>query len=118
VAGAVCYGAVLLKWRLGYDDSLDAVGVHGAGGVTGALLTGIFASKAVNSLGADGLLYGNAAQLGVQVVAVVVTAAFSFAVSFAILKLVDATVGLRVDVEEESTGLDLSQHSETGYAIR
>jgi Amt family ammonium transporter len=118
VAGAVCYGAVLLKWRLGYDDSLDAVGVHGAGGVTGALLTGVFASTAVNSLGADGLLYGNPGLLGVQAIAVIVTAVFSFAVSFVLLKLVDATLGLRVDVEEESTGLDLTQHSETGYAIR
>jgi Amt family ammonium transporter len=118
IAGSVCYGAVLLKWRLGYDDSLDAVGVHGAGGVTGALLTGVFASTAVNSLGADGLLYGNAGLLGVQAIAVAVTAVFSFIVSLVLLKLVDATLGLRVDVEEESTGLDLTQHSETGYAIR
>ena len=116
-AGAVCYGAVQMKWRLGYDDSLDAVGVHGAGGITGALLTGVFASSLVNEAAADGLLFGNASQLAVQTIAVVATAAYSFALSFALLKLVDAVFGLRVDVEEESIGLDLTQHSETGYAI-
>jgi Amt family ammonium transporter len=116
-AGAICYGAVLLKWRLGYDDSLDAVGVHGAGGITGALLTGVFASKLVNPGGADGLLFGNPGQLGIQFVAVIVTLAYSFVISFVLLKIVDALVGLRVDVEEENTGLDLTQHSETGYSI-
>ncbi|MHB1004707.1 MAG: ammonium transporter [Chloroflexota bacterium] len=116
-AGAVCYGAVLLKWRLGYDDSLDCVGVHGAGGITGALLTGVFASKLVNPAGADGLLFGNPGQLGIQFIAVVATIVFSFVISFILLKTVDALVGLRVDVEEESTGLDLTQHSETGYSI-
>jgi len=116
-AGAICYGAVLLKWRLGYDDSLDCVGVHGAGGVTGALLTGVFASLAVNPGGANGLLLGNPGQLGVQALAVAVTAAYSFGVSYLILRLVDATLGLRVDVEEESTGLDLTQHSESGYTF-
>ena len=117
VAGAVCYAGVLLKWRLRFDDSLDVVGVHGVGGITGALLTGIFATTAVNAAGANGLLYGNPGQLVTQLIAVVVTAGYSFGVSYVLLRIVDATVGLRVSAEEESVGLDLSQHSESGYAF-
>ncbi len=117
VAGAVCYAGVLLKWRLRYDDSLDVVGVHGVGGITGALLTGVFATTAVNAAGANGLLYGNPGQLVIQLIAVVVTAVYSFGVSYVLLRVVDATVGLRVSAEEESVGLDLSQHSEASYTL-
>ncbi len=117
VAGALCYAGVLVKWRLRYDDSLDVVGVHGVGGITGALLTGIFATTAVNAAGANGLLYGNPGQFVTQLIAVVVTAGYSFGVSYVLLRIVDATVGLRVSAEEESVGLDLSQHSESGYAF-
>ena len=116
-AGAICYGAVLLKWVLGYDDSLDAVGVHGAGGITGALATGIFASTAINPAGADGALFGNPGLFLTQLVAVGATAAFSFTVSYILLRLVDGVMGLRVKPDEETTGLDLSQHSESAYSI-
>jgi Amt family ammonium transporter len=117
VAGGLCYGGVLLKWRLRYDDSLDVVGVHGIGGVTGMLAAGLFATVAVNSAGANGLFYGNPEQLAVQAVAVIVTGCYSFAVSFLLLRLVAATVGLRVTNEDEDVGLDLTQHSEAGYAF-
>ena len=117
LAGAICYGAVLLKWRLGYDDSLDAVGVHGAGGITGALCTGLFASLAVNSAGANGLFNGNPGLVLTQLLAVLATLVYSFGASYLILRLVDATVGLRLEPDEETTGLDLSQHSESAYDI-
>ena len=117
VAGALCYAGILLKWRLRYDDSLDVVGVHGVGGITGALLTGVFATTAVNAAGANGLLYGNPGQLVIQLIAVLVTAVYSFGVSYVLLRVVDATVGLRVSAEEESVGLDLSQHSEASYTL-
>jgi len=116
VAGAVCFFAVGLKFRLGYDDSLDVVGVHGVGGITGALLTGIFATKLINPAGADGLLSGNPGQLVIQAVAVLASVVFAFGGSLILLKLVDAFVGLRVADDEERTGLDLSQHSEAAYA--
>src|SRR5437762_1192284 len=98
VAGAVCYTACNLKGRLGYDDSLDVVGVHGVGGTWGALATGLFASKAVNDAGANGLFYGNPGQLGVQVVGVLATWVFAFAGSLVLLKVVDALVGLGGEV--------------------
>jgi ammonium transporter, Amt family len=116
-AGVVCYGAVSLKHSLGYDDSLDAFGVHGVGGTFGAIATGIFASKAINAAGGDGLLYGNAGQLVTQLVGVAATAAYSFILTLLILKIVDATVGLRVTQDDEITGLDLSQHGEVGYNL-
>jgi Amt family ammonium transporter len=116
VAGGLCYFAVSVKFRYGYDDSLDVVGVHGVGGTWGALATGLFASVTVNAAGADGLFYGNAAQLGVQATSVVVTVLYAFVVSFALLKLVDATMGLRAEEDEEITGLDLSQHGERAYS--
>jgi Amt family ammonium transporter len=115
-AGVLCYFAVVWKGRMGYDDSLDVVGIHGVGGVFGILATGLFASKAVNAAGADGLFYGNAAQLGIQAVMVVAVAAFSVVGTWLILKVVDASVGLRVSPEDESTGLDLSQHDERAYS--
>ncbi|MHB1132544.1 MAG: ammonium transporter [Chloroflexota bacterium] len=117
LAGLVCYGAVLLKWRLGYDDSLDAVGVHGAGGITGALCTGLFATTSVNAAGANGLFYGNPGLLGTQLIAVLATLAYSLVVSLVLLKVIDAWIGLRVKPEEEEAGLDLSQHSESAYTI-
>ena len=118
VAGVGCAYAVRLKFRFGYDDSLDVVGVHMVGGLLGALLTGVFADLAVNPAGADGLIAGGGlALLGKQFVAVGVTIGFSFAMTFGILKLVQATIGLRVTEAEEITGVDLSQHSEAGYAF-
>ena len=118
IAGIVGSWAVGLKFRLGYDDSLDVVGVHLVGGVLGALLTGVLADTAINPGGADGLLFGGGAGLlGRQVVAVGATIAFSLTVTFVILRVVGATVGLRVTEDEELSGLDLSQHSEAGYAL-
>ncbi len=111
VAGVVCFYAVDLKSRIGYDDSLDVVGVHLVGGVVGALLTGVLASTAVNAYA------GGLAQLGKQAVAVGVTFAFSFLASLAILKVVDLLIGVRVSEDEEVEGLDLSQHSEVGYTF-
>ena len=116
-AGVICYLAVLLKPRLGYDDSLDVVGVHCVGGIWGALATGLFASKLVNSAGADGLFYGNPGQFLIQVIAVVVTMVFSFVVSYILFKILDATMGLRVTPEDEVAGLDITEHQETGYSL-
>ena len=116
-AGIICYLAVLVKPRLGYDDSLDVVGVHCVGGVWGALATGLFASKLVNSAGADGLFYGNPGQFLIQVIAVVVTMVFSFVVSYILFKILDATMGLRVTPEDEVAGLDITEHQETGYSL-
>ncbi|HLF94145.1 MAG TPA: hypothetical protein VJB14_11850, partial [Planctomycetota bacterium] len=101
----------------GYDDSLDVVGVHAVGGTWGALATGLFASKAVNDAGGDGLFYGNPGQLWIQVVAVAATYALAIVMTAIILKVVDALVGLRVSDEDEVAGLDLSQHSETAYTL-
>jgi ammonium transporter, Amt family len=116
-AGVICYLAVLLKPRLGYDDSLDVVGVHCVGGVWGALATGLFASKLVNSAGADGLFYGNPGQFLIQVIAIVVTMVFSFVISYILFKILDATMGLRVTADDEVAGLDISEHQETGYSL-
>ena len=117
VAGVVCYTACNLKTRLGYDDSLDVVGVHAVGGTWGALATGLFASKAVNDGGADGLFFGNPGQLWIQFVAVVASYVLAIVMTAIILKVVDALVGLRVSDEDEVAGLDLSQHSETAYTL-
>jgi len=114
-AGFLCYAAVLVKSRLGYDDSLDAFGVHGIGGTWGALATGLFASKAINSGGADGLFFGNPGQLWIQFVAVLAAWVLAFVGTFILLKLIDWTMGLRVRHEEEQLGLDLSQHEERAY---
>jgi ammonium transporter, Amt family len=116
-AGIVCYSACLLKSKFGYDDSLDVVGVHGVGGILGAILTGIFASKAVNPAGNDGLLYGNPSLVVTQLVAVGATIAFAAAGSAVILLVLKAVMGLRVSENEERQGLDLSQHSESAYVI-
>jgi len=115
-AGVFCYLAVLWKSKCSYDDSLDVVGIHGIGGTWGALATGLFASKAINPAGADGLFYGNPAQFGIQAMAVVVSVVFAFVGTFVILKLVDGVMGLRVSADEERMGLDLSQHEERAYS--
>jgi len=117
IAGGLCYGGVLIKSVFKYDDSLDVVGIHGLGGTFGALATGIFASKAVNELGADGLLYGNPRQLWIQFVSVVATWGFCFVMSLILFKVVDLMVGVRVSQEDETKGLDLTQHSEVGYQL-
>jgi Amt family ammonium transporter len=117
-AGVFCYfAAVILKGKLGYDDSLDAFGVHGIGGTWGALATGLFASKAVNSAGADGLFYGNAHQMIPQIMGVAATWILALVGTFIILKVVDIIMGLRVSEDEERMGLDLSQHNENGYVL-
>ncbi|MCG5054307.1 MAG: ammonium transporter [Myxococcales bacterium] len=116
-AGVVCYGAVILKEKLGYDDSLDAFGVHGVGGILGALLTGVFAEKVWNAAGNDGLLAGNPGLLWTQAVATFVSMAYSAVATFLIVKLVEKTVGLRVSEEVEYDGLDVNLHGEQGYAM-
>jgi ammonium transporter, Amt family len=117
LGGALCYTACNLKSKLGYDDSLDVVGVHGVGGTWGAIATGLFATKTVNEAGGDGLFFGNPGQLWTQIVAVAATFALAIVGTWVILKVVDALVGLRVSEEDEVVGLDLSQHSETAYAF-
>jgi Amt family ammonium transporter len=116
-AGVICYFACLLKPRFGYDDALDVVGVHGVGGVFGALATGIFASKAVNAAGADGLLAGNAGLLKSQFIAVGTTVALAAGGTAVILLVLKHIMGLRVSSDEEQLGLDLSQHNESAYNI-
>ena len=116
IAGLVCYFMVsLIKNTIALDDSLDVVGIHGVGGVIGTICLGLFASKAVNPSGADGLFAGNPGFLGTQIFGVMVVAAYAFVVSWVLLKIIDATMGLRVSAENEVTGLDLSEHSETAY---
>jgi Amt family ammonium transporter len=110
-AGVLCYLAVLWKDKLGYDDSLDVLGIHGIGGTWGAIATGLFASVG----GGTGLFFGNPGQVVIQVVGVAATWVFAFVGSFIILKIVDVTIGLRITREEEVLGLDLSQHNERAY---
>jgi Amt family ammonium transporter len=117
VAGIACYSAINLKTKLGYDDSLDVVGVHGVGGTWGALATGLFASKVINSAGNDGLFFGNPSLIGIQALSVVSAWIYSFVVTLIILKVLDWTMGLRVTDEHEVNGLDLSQHGEAGYSF-
>ena len=117
VAGVACYYAINLKTKLGYDDSLDVVGVHGVGGTWGALATGLFASKAINSAGNNGLFFGNPSLIGIQALSVVSAWVYSFVVTLIILKVLDWTMGLRVSEEHEINGLDLSQHGEAGYSF-
>jgi Amt family ammonium transporter len=110
LAGLVCYGGILMKAKLRYDDSLDAFGVHGVGGTFGALATGVFAT-----VGATGLLSGNMQQFVTQVIAVVAAGAYAFIVTLAIAFVINKTIGLRVEKEDEIMGLDQTQHSESGY---
>jgi Amt family ammonium transporter len=115
IAGIICYYAVVMKSRLGYDDSLDVVGVHGIGGTWGALATGLFASEAVG--GTNGLLLGNPALMGPQLLSIVATWIYAAGLTWIILRILDATMGLRVTGEDEQMGLDLSQHNESGYVV-
>jgi Amt family ammonium transporter len=120
VAGAVCYLAIRLKFRFGYDDSLDVVAVHLIGGVIGSILLGLFADATVNPAGKDGVFFGGGWGLfGEQVLAVAVVLAFSFVISALLGIALRAALpgGIRVDEEDEDTGLDLTQHSENGYAL-
>ena len=117
-AGVICYLFVtVVKPRLGYDDALDAFGVHGIGGIWGALATGLFATTTVNSAGANGLFYGNPVLLWIQLKAVLVTLVYSGVVSFVLLKIVDKIIGLRAGEQAERIGLDLVDHRETGYTV-
>jgi Amt family ammonium transporter len=114
----VCFFMVaVVKGKLGYDDSLDAFGVHGIGGMIGAVATGLFASVAVNPAGANGLFFGNFALLKAQLIAVGFTIVYSGVLTYIILKVVDVTVGVRVVEKDETVGLDLSQHHEAGYTV-
>ncbi|GAB6174350.1 ammonium transporter [Paradesulfitobacterium aromaticivorans] len=116
VGGTLCYFAVsVLKAKLGYDDALDAFGCHGIGGMWGALATGLFATKTINPAGADGLLYGNPAQLGIQALSIVITIALAAIATFVILKVVGVFTKLRASSEEEEAGMDLSMHGEEAY---
>jgi len=116
-AGVLCYYGVNVKNKFGFDDSLDAVGVHGVGGTFGALATGLFASKAINPAGADGLFFGNPSLLGIQAISILAAVVFAFGMTWIILKVLDMTMGLRVNPEQELEGLDLSQHGESGYTF-
>jgi ammonium transporter, Amt family len=109
-AGIVCYGGILLKAKLKYDDSLDAFGIHGIGGTFGAIITGVFAT-----VGATGLIAGNAKQMMIQLIAVVAAGAYAFIVTLILAFILDKTIGLRVEKEDEVRGLDQTQHSESGY---
>ncbi|BBB91013.1 MAG TPA: ammonium transporter [Methylomusa anaerophila] len=118
-AGIICYLAVaVVKSKLGYDDSLDAFGVHGVGGTWGALATGLFASKAVNPAGADGLFYGNAGQLTNQLIGVVASWVFAAVMTFIIIKIIGIFMKVRTDADQEVQGLDLTEHGERGYAYQ
>ncbi len=118
MVAVICYLAVaIVKAKLGYDDSLDAFGVHGVGGTFGTLATGIFAEKAVNPAGADGLLFGNLHLFMVQCLLVAVAVAFAVVMTFIIYKIVDFLIGMRVEENNEIVGLDLTQQSEAAYTV-
>jgi ammonium transporter, Amt family len=118
VAGLVCAYAVGLKARFGYDDTLDVVGIHGVGGIVGALLIGFVAEKAVNPSGGDGFFYGGSLDLlGTQAIAVGAAVVFAFVMSWILLKLIDMTIGLRVTPDQEAMGLDKGYHAEDGYVF-
>jgi Amt family ammonium transporter len=117
IAGALCYYAVNVKTKFGYDDSLDVVGVHGVGSTWGMLAVGLFASKAINPAGNDGFFFGNPSLIGVQALSIVSVWVYSFVATSIILKVLDWTMGLRVSEDHEITGLDTSQHGESGYSF-
>ena len=106
-----------LKVKLGYDDSLDTFGVHGVGGTVGTIATGIFAEKAVNAAGNNGLLFGNMHQLLVQCIMWVVAVVFAVVMTYILYKIVDAVIGMRVEEKNEIIGLDLTQQSEAAYTV-
>ena len=109
------YAIYYLKSKFGYDDALDVFGVHGLSGVWGAIATGIFASPAINE--AAGLLFGNPNQLTIQIISIIVTAVYAFVVSIILAKILDKTIGIRVDEKEEIGGLDANLHNESGYRL-
>ena len=115
LAAGVSYTAIQIRSRTKLDDALDVFSCHGLAGMAGAMLTGVFATKLVNPAGGDGLLAGNAGQMGVQLLAVLATVAFAGIGTLGILKLVDVTIGARANIPEETAGLDLSQHGEEAY---
>ena len=115
LAGLICYACVASKSRLGYDDSLDVVGIHGVGGAIGTLLVGVFATKMVNASGVDGLLSGNPALILSQLIGIVAVGVYVFCASWVLLKIIDTSWGLRVSEDTELQGLDLGEHSETAY---
>jgi Amt family ammonium transporter len=123
IAGAICAVAVSLKYRFGFDDSLDVVGIHLFGGATGALLIGFLATPTVTGIltpesgdGAAGLFYGGGlSQLGKQAIAVLAVGAYSFVLTWIIGKIIDKTMGFRISVEDEITGIDTTVHAESGY---
>ena len=115
LAGLACYAAVASKSRLGYDDSLDVVGIHGVGGIIGTILVGVLASKAINPSGADGLIAGNTSLILSQLIGVLAVGVYVFCMSWALLKVTDIVLGLRVSEDTEIQGLDLGEHSETAY---
>ena len=117
LGGIVCFSAVSMRAKTGLDDSLDVFGVHGVGGTLGALLTGVFASTAINPAGFDGLLHGNPKQLGIQALAVLITWVYSAVVTFVLLKIINAVIGLRVSDDGEDAGLDVDQHGENAYGL-
>ncbi len=116
-AGIFCYMALQLRAKLKLDDSLDVWGCHGIGGIWGTLAAGLFASTAINKGGADGLFFGNPGQLGVQLLAIGVSMVWAFGMTFLILKILDWTMGLRVNKQEEEMGLDMAQHGEVAYQL-
>jgi len=116
-AGAVCYLSLNIKGKLGYDDSLDAFGVHGIGGIFGTFATGLFAQTLINPAAGNGLFFGSHQMFISQMIAIAVTGVYSFVVSVIILKIIDKIIGLRVDAESEISGLDISQHGESGYTF-
>lgn len=116
-AGLFCYMAVNLKNIFGYDDSLDAFGVHGIGGTWGAIATGLFASKAINAAGNNGLFFGNPSQLWTQLISIAAAWVYVFIMTVIILKVLDFIMGLRVSDDAETVGLDLSEHGESGYHL-
>ncbi|MCB0061400.1 MAG: ammonium transporter, partial [Caldilineaceae bacterium] len=117
IAVPISYYCIHLVHRRGLDETLDVWGCHGMAGAWGALATGIFATTTVNGGGADGLLYGNFTQLGIQLLTVVVAAGYAFGLTFGIAKVLDAVIGLSVSEEEEQMGLDMSEHGERAYAL-
>ncbi|KJH72320.1 ammonium transporter [Aliterella atlantica] len=115
ITAVCCFYAISFKHKIQIDDSLDTFPVHGVGGTVGAILTGIFATVEVNSAGKDGLLRGNPGQLVTQIIAIVIAYIIAGVGTFVILKLLDATVGLRLTAEEEFQGMDINEHGEEGY---
>ncbi|MDQ3168392.1 MAG: ammonia channel protein, partial [Chloroflexota bacterium] len=115
--GVACYGAAQLRLRARVDDALDVFAVHGIGGIWGALATGLFADSSINAAGFDGLFYGNPEQVVKQLVAIGVVGGFAAGMSFIILSVIKATIGLRVGEAEEAAGLDATTHGEFGYQL-